>query len=68
MGCEQPMMRAEILDFWAMVWNPSTLVRLSHTLTIGLIVVAIGMPFALIYTTIIYWTFRGKTRLEPHSY
>ena len=39
-----------------------------RTLTIGLIVVAIGMPFALIYTTIIYWTFRGKTRLEPHSY
>ena len=26
------MMRAEIVDFWAMVFNPSTLHRLSHTL------------------------------------
>ena len=34
----QPMMRAEILDFWAMVLNPSTLVRLSHTLTGAFIV------------------------------
>ncbi|TWT68238.1 cytochrome d ubiquinol oxidase subunit II [Crateriforma conspicua] len=40
----------------------------TRTLTIGLIVVGIGLPFVLIYTTIIYWTFRGKTRLESHSY
>jgi cytochrome d ubiquinol oxidase subunit I len=28
----EPMMRAEIVDFWAMVFNPSSVIRLSHTL------------------------------------
>lgn len=28
----QPVMRAETADFWAVIWNPSTLHRLSHTL------------------------------------
>jgi cytochrome d ubiquinol oxidase subunit I len=28
----QPMMRAEIIDFWAVVFNPSTAHRLSHVL------------------------------------
>ena len=40
----------------------------SKTLAIGLIIVAIGMPCVLTYTAIIYWTFRGKTKLEAHSY
>lgn len=38
------------------------------TLKIGLLVVAIGLPFVLTYTSVIYWTFRGKTELSPHSY
>lgn len=38
------------------------------TLTIGLIIVAIGMPFVLAYTAVIYWTFRGKVELTEHSY
>lgn len=38
------------------------------TLVIGLIVVAVGMPFVVAYTAVVYWTFRGKVRLEPHSY
>jgi len=38
------------------------------TLTIMLIIAAIGMPFVLTYTGIIYWTFRGKVRLDDHSY
>ena len=38
------------------------------TLTIGLIIVLLGMPCVLTYTAIIYWTFRGKTKLEAHSY
>jgi cytochrome d ubiquinol oxidase subunit II len=38
------------------------------TLTIGLIIVAIGMPLVLSYTSLIYWTFRGKVRLGPDSY
>ncbi len=39
-----------------------------NTLVIGLIVVAMGMPFVLAYSAVVYWTFRGKVRLEPHSY
>ncbi|BDD03222.1 cytochrome d ubiquinol oxidase subunit II [Aureibacter tunicatorum] len=27
-----------------------------------------GMPFVLAYTSIIYWTYRGKTVLNEHSY
>ena len=38
------------------------------TLIIGLIVVAVGMPFVVAYSAVVYWTFRGKVRLEPHSY
>jgi cytochrome bd ubiquinol oxidase subunit II len=38
------------------------------TLTIGLIIVAIGMPLVLSYTSLIYWTFRGKVALGPDSY
>jgi cytochrome d ubiquinol oxidase subunit II len=38
------------------------------TLSIGLLIVAIGMPFVLAYTAIIYWTFRGKVELTEHSY
>ncbi|MGD2070657.1 MAG: cytochrome d ubiquinol oxidase subunit II [Gemmatimonadota bacterium] len=28
----------------------------------------IGMPFVLGYTVVIYWVFRGKVRLDEHSY
>ena len=38
------------------------------TLGIGLLIVAIGMPFVLAYTAVIYWTFRGKVVLGDHSY
>jgi len=38
------------------------------TLGIMLIIAAIGMPFVLTYSGIIYWTFRGKVRLGEHSY
>lgn len=38
------------------------------TMKIGLIIVIIGMPFVLAYTTAVYWTFRGKVRLDSHSY
>jgi cytochrome bd ubiquinol oxidase subunit II len=40
----------------------------SKTLGIMLIIAAIGMPFVLTYSGIIYWTFRGKVRLGEHSY
>jgi cytochrome d ubiquinol oxidase subunit II len=38
------------------------------TLTIMLIIAAIGMPFVIGYTSIIYWAFRGKVKLDEHSY
>ncbi len=38
------------------------------TLTIMAIIAAVGMPFVLTYTGIIYWTFRGKVELSEHSY
>jgi cytochrome d ubiquinol oxidase subunit II len=40
----------------------------AQTLRLGLIIAAIGMPFVLTYTAIVYWTFRGKVRLDPNSY
>lgn len=38
------------------------------TLSIMALIAAIGMPFVLSYTAIVYWTFRGKVKLEKHSY
>jgi cytochrome d ubiquinol oxidase subunit II len=41
----------------------------SHkTLHIMAVIALIGMPFVLAYTAAIYWAFRGKTRLNEHSY
>lgn len=38
------------------------------TLTVLLIIVAIGVPFVLAYSYWLYKTFRGKVRLDSHSY
>lgn len=38
------------------------------TLTIMAVIAAIGMPFVLTYTGIIYWTFRGKVEIGKFSY
>jgi len=38
------------------------------TLGIMLIFALVGMPFVLAYTGIVYWTFRGKVKLDDHSY
>jgi cytochrome d ubiquinol oxidase subunit II len=39
-----------------------------RTLTIMLIIAALGVPLVLAYTISIYWIFRGKVRLDEHSY
>jgi len=39
-----------------------------NTLGVMLIVAVIGMPFVILYTAGVYYFFRGKTRLDPHSY
>lgn len=38
--------------------------------TLGLMrtIAFIGMPFVLTYTAVVYWVFRGKTKLDEHSY
>ncbi|MGD8486679.1 MAG: cytochrome d ubiquinol oxidase subunit II [Chloroflexota bacterium] len=38
------------------------------TLIVALIIALIGMPFVLLYTTGVYYIFRGKVRVEPSSY
>ncbi len=38
------------------------------TLGIGLLFAAIGMPFVLAYTAVVYWTFRGKVRPDEGGY
>ncbi|TWT98218.1 cytochrome d ubiquinol oxidase subunit II [Stieleria varia] len=39
-----------------------------QTLGTMLIIAAIGIPCVLSYTVIIYWIFRGKVKLDSHSY
>ena len=34
----------------------------------GLVVAAIGIPFVLLYTTGVYYIFRGKTVVEGDGY
>lgn len=38
------------------------------TLTIMAIIAAIGMPFVLTYTAVVYWVFRGKVEIGKFSY
>lgn len=38
------------------------------TLGIMAVIAASGMPFVLAYTIAIYWTFRGRVRLDDHGY
>ncbi len=38
------------------------------TLSIMLIIAAIGMPLGLAYTVAVYWLFRGKVKIDEHSY
>lgn len=43
--------------------------RSSHgTLGLMLTIAIIGIPCVLSYTTMIYWIFRGKVKLDPNSY
>lgn len=40
----------------------------TKTLQVMLIIAAIGMPLVLAYTTMIYWIFRGKVKMDRTSY
>lgn len=49
-------------------WTIYNAASSARTLTFGLLIAGIGMPFVLAYTGIVYWTFRGKVVLDDHSY
>ncbi len=38
------------------------------TLRIMLTIAVVGMPFVIMYTSTIFWIFRGKVKLDSHSY
>jgi cytochrome d ubiquinol oxidase subunit II len=40
----------------------------AKTLDIMLLIALVGMPCVLAYTAVVYWTFRGKVKLDQHSY
>jgi cytochrome d ubiquinol oxidase subunit II len=40
----------------------------AKTHQIMLIIAVIGMPIVISYTISIYWIFRGKVKLDAHSY
>lgn len=51
---------------WSLdIYNASST---SRTLTVMLIIAGVGVPIVLVYTTWIYWSFRGKTVLTEDSY
>ena len=52
----------------ALSWTIYNAASSEKTLGIGLLIAGIGMPFVLTYTGIVYWTFRGKVKLDAHSY
>ncbi len=47
------------------LWNAASSEK---TLGIMAIVAAIGMPLVATYTAVVYWTFRGKVRLDEGGY
>lgn len=47
------------------IYNGASSVK---TLQIMLVVACIGVPLVLGYTACIYWVFRGKVKIEKHSY
>jgi len=40
----------------------------SRSLTIMLIIAAIGVPIIAVYTSFVFWTFKGKVKLDENSY
>lgn len=47
------------------IYNASSSTK---TLGIMLIIALIGMPIVIAYTVTIYWIFRGKVKIDKHSY
>lgn len=52
-------------DFSLTLYNAASSQK---TLGIMLVIALLGVPLVLAYTASIYWVFRGKVKLGPHSY
>lgn len=52
-------------EFSLSIYNASSSIKTLQTM---LTIVLIGMPLVLAYTISIYWIFRGKVKLDEHSY
>jgi cytochrome bd ubiquinol oxidase subunit II len=52
-------------DFSLDIYNSSSS---DYTLKTMFVLALIGMPFVIAYTTIIYWSYRGVTKLDEQSY
>lgn len=53
------------MDWSLNIYNAAS----SHeTLQIMFVIALCGMPFVLAYTAIVYWVFRGKVKIDKHSY
>ena len=60
------LLPSTLSDDWAItIYNARSSEK---TLTIMLIIAAVGMPFVVSYTAVIYWVFRGKVKLDHSSY
>jgi cytochrome d ubiquinol oxidase subunit II len=53
------------LELSLTIFNASASLK---TLQVLLIIVAIGIPLALAYIVSVYYVFRGKVKIDPHSY
>ncbi len=47
------------------VWNGSSS---DGTLRLMMVIALVGLPLVATYTAIVYWVFRGKVKLDEHSY
>ena len=52
-------------DFSLDIYNSSSS---DYTLKTMFVLALIGMPFVIAYTTIIYWSYRGVTKIDEQSY
>ena len=73
-GLRVPIQRRRFPELHAVDDRPAYSVTLDNarssqqTLGTMLIIAAVGIPFVLSYTVTVYWIFRGKVKLDPHSY
>ncbi len=47
------------------IWNSASS---PLTLKILLIIAVVGLPIVIAYTCVVYWVFRGKVKMDTHSY